>query len=42
LDWIGLPSLRDGEQLWFDLAARAVDGSHRPHLTRQLALQSAG
>ena len=25
LHWIGLPALRDGEQQWFDLAARPVD-----------------
>jgi hypothetical protein len=25
LHWIGLPSLGDGEQQWFDLAARPVD-----------------
>ncbi|HZT82412.1 MAG TPA: hypothetical protein VFA26_19440 [Gemmataceae bacterium] len=25
LYWIGLPSVRDGERLWFDLAARAVE-----------------
>jgi hypothetical protein len=26
LQWIGLPNLRDGEQLWIDFAARIVDG----------------
>jgi hypothetical protein len=34
LHWIGLPYLRDGEQQWFDLAARPVDVSApapRPH-----------
>jgi len=25
LNWIGLPSMRDGEQNWFDLAARPVE-----------------
>lgn len=25
LHWIGLPGLRDGERLWFDLAARPVE-----------------
>jgi hypothetical protein len=26
LEWIGLPNLREGEELWMDLAARLVDG----------------
>lgn len=33
LHWVGLPTLRDGEHLWFDLAARPVEATvtlHRP------------
>lgn len=30
LHWIGLPSLRDGQQQWFDLAARPADLPVRP------------
>lgn len=29
LHWIGLPSLRDGERQWFDLAARPVETAVR-------------
>ena len=33
LNWVGLPSLDDGEQQWFDLAAMpAEEGLHGPHL----------
>jgi hypothetical protein len=43
LEWIGLPDLAEGDQLWFDLAARAVDGGvPRGQPIRGLALQSAG
>jgi hypothetical protein len=30
LDWIGLPSLEDGQQQWLDLAARAAESSPMP------------
>jgi hypothetical protein len=30
LHWIGLPSLRDGERQWFDLAARPLEQPVRP------------
>jgi hypothetical protein len=35
LDWVGLPSLADGEILWFDLAAMAVEAPtlNRPRLS---------
>src|SRR5262245_48626071 len=34
LEWVGLPGLADGEQLWFYLAARAADpGARRPNKT---------
>jgi hypothetical protein len=29
LHWVGLPSLRDGERQWFDLAARPVEPTGR-------------
>lgn len=29
LHWVGLPSLRDGERQWFDLAARPADSAAR-------------
>jgi hypothetical protein len=29
LEWVGLPGMVDGEQLWFDLAARAADPAVR-------------
>lgn len=29
LEWTGLPHLHDGEEQWFDLAARAADGDHK-------------
>jgi hypothetical protein len=42
LQWIGLPSLPDGEQQWFDLAARPLDpltnGHHLPSMTSGHAL----
>jgi len=41
LEWVGLPGMADGEQLWFDLAARAADQVvRRPN--RTLAYQPAG
>jgi hypothetical protein len=38
LDWVGLPSLADGEILWFDLAAMAVEAAapNRPRLSAVL------
>jgi hypothetical protein len=30
LQWIGLPALRDGEQLWIDFAARLVEAKTSP------------
>jgi hypothetical protein len=33
LHWIGLPSLRDGERQWFDLAARPVETTVRAQRT---------
>jgi hypothetical protein len=33
LDWIGLPKLADGEELWFDIAARPADVSPTPTVT---------
>lgn len=37
LTWLGLPSLDDGEQLWFDIAAMPAEISH-PHHVREFAL----
>jgi hypothetical protein len=34
LRWIGLPALADGEDLWIDLAARAVETSSNPTASR--------
>jgi hypothetical protein len=31
LHWIGLPSIRDGERQWFDLAARPLEMPVRTH-----------
>ena len=32
LHWVGLPTLRDGERQWFDLAARPVESpASKPH-----------
>jgi hypothetical protein len=42
LEWIGLPMLRDGEQQWMDLAARAVEPVERSYHPRERALQPAG
>jgi hypothetical protein len=40
LEWVGLPGLTEGEQLWFDLAARPADPTvRRPG--RVLAYQPA-
>jgi hypothetical protein len=30
LNWIGLPSIKDGEGQWLDLAARAAEPAHAP------------
>jgi hypothetical protein len=40
LDWIGLPSMHEGEQQWMDLAARVADGPIRMHHARELVLQT--
>jgi hypothetical protein len=32
LRWIGLPALRDGERLWFDLAAAAAEATARQNM----------
>jgi hypothetical protein len=40
LEWIGLPALAEGEQLWFDLAARAVEPAIR-RASHERALQRA-
>ena len=38
LNWIGLPSLKDGEGQWFDLAARAADlAVPSPHIGGSLS-----
>ena len=37
LHWIGLPSLRDGEGQWFDLAARPVETPVRTQRTTSAA-----
>jgi hypothetical protein len=40
LEWVGLPGMANGEQLWFDLAARPADpAARRP--SRVLAYQPA-
>jgi hypothetical protein len=39
LEWVGLPGMADGEQLWFDLAARPADPLRRPSMV--LAYQPA-
>lgn len=37
LNWIGLTGLKDGEGLWFDLAARAADvATPAPHIDNSL------
>jgi hypothetical protein len=36
LHWVGLPSLEDGERLWFDLAATAVETSRTTFTSRRL------
>jgi hypothetical protein len=41
LEWIGLPHMAEGEQLWIDLAARPLDSSARPSKALDLAFQSA-
>jgi hypothetical protein len=42
LEWIGLPSLVEGDQQWFDLAARAVDAVHPMYRAWERALQPTG
>jgi hypothetical protein len=32
LHWIGLPTIEDGERLWFDLAATTAEAASRQHL----------
>jgi hypothetical protein len=40
LRWIGLPSLGDGDRLWFDLAAMAVESPSFPGHGKQVADKS--
>jgi hypothetical protein len=41
LEWIGLPTMREGEQQWMDLAARIVEPAGRDADVREAVLQGA-
>jgi hypothetical protein len=41
LEWIGLPAMRDGEQRWMDLAARAVEQEGQDVEVGEAVLQGA-
>jgi hypothetical protein len=42
LEWTGLPDLREGDEQWFDLAARAVEEENKNHLPHpQMSAQPA-
>ncbi|HEV3204965.1 MAG TPA: hypothetical protein VGY77_11305 [Gemmataceae bacterium] len=40
LEWIGLPTMKEGEQQWMDLAARVADDAVQSHHPREWVLQT--